>query len=162
MASLMTAIVALPARPRSGQDRAKPAATTPPKSAPAVDPDAATYSTEKKFVPPGAVKSVEIGNFYFKKKKYNGALSRFQEAIQEDSGYAPAYLGLGRVYEQIGLKQKALDAYKKYLDALPSQKDALEAKSVQAAVARLEQEFKSQGSKRHGRAAHAQNTPQSQ
>jgi tetratricopeptide (TPR) repeat protein len=111
---------------------------------PEVDPDAATYDPHK-YSPPGVRKSVEIGNFYLKKKKYNAALSRFQEAMQEDSTYAPAYLGLGKVYEKIGLKVKALDAYKKYLDALPSEKDALDAKDAQRAVARLEAELRKPG-----------------
>jgi tetratricopeptide (TPR) repeat protein len=123
----------------------------PDKATPVVDPDAATYSAEKIYSPPGAAKSVEIGEFYLKKKKYNGALSRFQEAVQENPAYAPAYLGLGHVYEKIGLKQKALDAYRKYLDALPSQKDALDAKEVQQAVARLEQQIKSPPPARHRR-----------
>ena len=103
---------------------------------------------------------MEIGNFYLKKKKYNGALSRFKEAVAEDSGYAPAYLGLGKVYEHMGLKQKALDAYNKYLDALPSEKDALEAKNVQRAVARLEKEIKSQGPSKNGHASNAEAEPQ--
>jgi tetratricopeptide (TPR) repeat protein len=95
-----------------------------------------------RYYPPGARKSVEIGNFYFRKKNYRAALSRFEEAQQTDPDYAPAYLGLGKVYERIGLKQKALDAFRKYLDALPSDKDALQAKDAQKAVARLEKELK--------------------
>ncbi|HLY60983.1 MAG TPA: tetratricopeptide repeat protein [Terriglobia bacterium] len=158
-AALSLALFAWPAR---AQDT-KPAPKQAPASAPEVDPDAAKYSTEKKYVPPGAVKSVEIGNFYLRRKKYNGALSRFKEAVAEDSGYAPAYLGLGKVYEHMGVKQKALDAYKHYLDALPSEKDALEAKNVQHAVARLEQEIKTQGPPKHGQAPRAETTaPQSQ
>lgn len=157
-AILSLAIIEWPAR---AQDP-KPAPKQAPAAAPAVDPDAATYSTEEKYVPPGPVKSVEIGNFYLRRKKYSGALSRFKEAVAEDSGYAPAYLGLGKVYEQIGLKQKALDAYKQYLDALPSEKDALEAKNVQRAVARLEQETKAQGPRKHGHASGVQTAPQPQ
>jgi hypothetical protein len=41
----------------------------------------------------------------------------------------------------MGLKQKALDAYKKYLDDLPSEKDALNAKGVQKAIERLERQL---------------------
>ncbi len=142
--------------PAVGQD----AQIAPKKTrAPEIDPNAGKYNTEKKYVPPGAVKSVEIGNFYLKRRKYKGALSRFQEAVQEDSSYAPAYLGLGRVYEQIGLKQKALDNYKKYLDALPSEKDALEAKGVQSAIARLEREVKARDSKPNTPDARTPGTP---
>ena len=91
------------------------------------------------YKPPAAWKSVEIGDFYLKKKDYPGALSRYQEAVNTDSYYPGGYLGLGRVYERIGSKEKALKAYRKYLDLLPSAKDALEAREVQKAVARLEQ-----------------------
>ena len=98
--------------------------------------------TARPYVPPPARKSVEIGNYYLKKKKYNAALSRFQEAVSVDPYYAPAYLGLGRVYEKIGLKQKALGAYRKYLDALPSAKEAEEAKEVHRAIERLERQLK--------------------
>lgn len=152
-----TLLLTLFSRPAGAQDT-KPAPKQEPASAPVIDPDAPKYSTEKIYVPPGAVKSVEIGNFYLRRKKYNGALSRFKEAVAEDSGYAPAYLGLGKVYEHIGLKQKAMDAYKQYLDALPSEKDALEAKDVQRAVARLEQQLKSKGPPKHGQASRAETT----
>lgn len=158
LADLALAMVRLPALAQS--DKPKPAPTKAP--AVEVDPDAATYSAENKYVPPGAMKSVEIGNFYLRRKKYNGALSRFHEAVQEDSSYAPAYLGLGKTYEKIGLKQKALEAYKKYLDALPSEKAALEAKDAQRAVARLEREVTTPASGNHGRKSRGQAATPSQ
>ena len=101
--------------------------------------EAADESTP--YVPPPAWKSVEIGNFYLRRKKIQGALSRFQEAAKTDPHYAPAYLGLGKVYEKMGLRQKALDAYRRYLDELPSTKEALEAKDAQKAITRLEKEL---------------------
>ena len=52
------------------------------------------------YVPPSARQSVEVGNFYFRRKDYRGALSRFEEAARDDPYYAPAYLGLGKVYER--------------------------------------------------------------
>ena len=94
------------------------------------------------YVSPGPAKSVEVGNFYLRKRDYRAALSRFKEAADADPTYAAAYLGLGRVYEKIGLRQKALDAYRKYLDALPSEKDAEDAKTVHRAMARLERQAK--------------------
>jgi tetratricopeptide (TPR) repeat protein len=92
----------------------------------------------KPYEPPSASKSVEIGNYYLRRKRYNAALSRFQEATATDPYYAPAYLGLGKVYEKIGLKEKALSAYHKYLDELPSEKQADEAAEVHKAIDRLE------------------------
>ncbi len=90
---------------------------------------------------PGPKKCVEIGNVYLHKGKLPGALSRFQEAVEDDPHYAPAYLGLGRVYERMNEKQKALDAYLRYLDELPSVKDAANARDVQKAVARLQKDL---------------------
>jgi tetratricopeptide (TPR) repeat protein len=98
-------------------------------------------SQARQYVPPPAWKSVEVGDFYLRRKNYRGALSRYQEAAAVDPYYAPAYLGLGKCYEKMGLKQKALDAYKKYLDDLPSEKDALNAKGVQKAIERLERQL---------------------
>jgi tetratricopeptide (TPR) repeat protein len=89
------------------------------------------------YVTPGPQKSVEIGDFYFKRKRYAGALSRYKEAVQADPHFAPAYLGLGKVYERMGLKQKALEAYQRYLDELPSKKQADEATEVHRAIERL-------------------------
>ena len=91
------------------------------------------------YVTPGPQKAVEIGDFYFRRKSYAGALSRYKEAIKADPHFAPAYLGLGKVYERMGLKQKALEAYQRYLDELPSKKQADEAKEVQRAMERLQQ-----------------------
>ncbi len=93
------------------------------------------------YIPQGAPKCVEIGNFYLRHKDYKGALSRFKEAVKTDSMYAPGYLGLGKVYEKIGKKRKALAAYRKYLDELPSEKQADEAKDVHKAIDRLEREL---------------------
>lgn len=93
------------------------------------------------YIPQGAPKCVEIGNFYLRRKDYKGALSRFKEAVKTDSMYAPGYLGLGKVYEKIGEKRKALAAYRKYLDELPSEKQADEAKNVHKTIDRLEQEL---------------------
>jgi len=100
---------------------------------PSIDPDW-TYTS------PGPAKCVEIGNVYLHKGNLDGALSRFQEAVQDDPHYARAYLGLGKVYERKKEKQKALDSFKRYLDELPSAKEADDAKYAQRAVARLQKE----------------------
>jgi len=103
------------------------------------------------FASPSASKSVEIGDFYLKRKKYKAAMSRFQEALNTDPHYAPAYRELGRVYEKMGFWQKSLDAFQKYLDELPSAKDAREAKDIHKAIARLEQEIVAEGPSSSGR-----------
>jgi len=97
---------------------------------------------EKAYVTPPAWKSVEIGNFYLRRKRYRAALSRFQEAARTDPYSAEAHLGMGKVYDRLGLRQKALENYRKYLDLLPSAKQAEEARDVQKAIARLEEKLK--------------------
>jgi tetratricopeptide (TPR) repeat protein len=93
------------------------------------------------YVPPSARQSVEIGDFYFRRKKYRGALSRYEEAARDDPYYAEAYLGMGKVYEKMGKDREALAAYNKYLESLPSKKQADEATDVQKAIHRLEREL---------------------
>jgi tetratricopeptide (TPR) repeat protein len=88
---------------------------------------------------------MEIGDYYLRRKKFNAALSRFQEAVKTDPHYAPAYREQGKVYERTGLPQKALEAYRKYLDELPSAQDAREDKRIHKAIARLEKQLPSGG-----------------
>jgi tetratricopeptide (TPR) repeat protein len=95
--------------------------------------------------PPPPRVSVEIGNFYLHKKAYRGALSRFREAVRDDPDYAPAYLGLGEVYEKLGRRRKALAAYQTFLDKLPSERDAERAKSAHKAIKRLKRELAKAG-----------------
>ena len=106
------------------------------------------YDDSKPYAPPAPWKSVEIGNYYFKKRNLKAALSRYKEAVQTDPHYSPGYLGMGKVYERMRLRRKALEAYQHYLDELPSTKDALEAKEVQKAMARLEKDLKRPASTR--------------
>jgi len=114
---------------------------------------AAPENETKPYVPPPAWKSVEIADFYLKRKRYRAAFSRYQEAVRMDPYYAPGHLGLGRVYEKFGLKQKALEAYRKYLELLPSAKEAEEARDVHKAIARLERQLKSSNASRPPRAS---------
>jgi tetratricopeptide (TPR) repeat protein len=113
-------------------------------------PDSGEVENSSHYVPPSARQSVEIGDFYFRRKDYRGALSRYEEAAKDDPYYAPAYLALGKVYEKTGKKIEALAAYHKYLDALPSQKQADEAKAAHKAIGRLERELGREYKRSHG------------
>jgi len=53
---------------------------------------------------------------------------------------------MGNVYYRLGLKQKALENYRKYLDLLPSSKEAEEARDIQKAINRLERQLRSRHS----------------
>jgi tetratricopeptide (TPR) repeat protein len=104
-------------------------------------PQASRIDPDWNYTSPGPAKCVEIGNVYLHRGNFKGALSRFQEAIDDSPHYAPAYLGLGKVYERMKEKRKALDAYKRYLDELPSVKDANDARDAHRAIDRLEREL---------------------
>ena len=112
-------------------------------------PDSGRVKESDHYVPPPAWKSVEIGDFYFRRKDYRGALSRYQEAAKDDPDYAPAYLALGKVYEKMGKKPEALAAYHKYLDTLPSQKQADEATDVHKAIRRLDRDLRKEPQHSH-------------
>lgn len=93
------------------------------------------------FQTPSPEKSVEIGNFYFRRRDYRGALDRYLEAVHSNPDYAPAYLGLGKTYEATGKPREALAAYEKYLAELPSDRAAERAKDARKAVKRLKREL---------------------
>ncbi len=99
------------------------------------------YDDTPAFVPPGAAKSVEIAHYYYVKKEYRAALSRYMEAVSTHPDYAPGYLGMAKSEEKLGFKKQALESYRKYLDELPSDKDAQNAKDVHKAIRRLESQL---------------------
>jgi tetratricopeptide (TPR) repeat protein len=142
LAALLLGVMALMSRPVSlpGQHMAQ---------------DDGELESSYHYVPPSARQSVEIGNFYLHRKDYHGALSRFEEGARDDPYYAPAYLGMGKVYEKTGRKRKELAAYLKYIDALPSQKQADEAKDVHKTIRRLERQL----AREHQRSAATQKPP---
>lgn len=122
-------------RPSCGSADAQQPRTSSRSQPPAQPDDSPAY------VASSPSKSVEVGNFYLKRKNYRGALSRFEEAVATDPEYAPGYLGLGRVCEKLDLRSRALAAYQRYLDLLPSDRDAEEAKGVHQAITRLQREL---------------------
>jgi tetratricopeptide (TPR) repeat protein len=133
--TLLSALLLVKPAILAGQDKLPPPPPPPPEEE---EPE-----HRHKGVP--AWKSVEVGDYYLVKKKYRAALSRYQEAVQTDPDYARAYLGMGRLYDRLGLSQRALDNYQKYLDLLPSAKQAEEAHEVHKAIARLQQKLKNSG-----------------
>ena len=79
---------------------------------------------EAPFDPLRAAKAVEVGEFYMRRKNYDAAISRFEEAVYFKQNYALTYLRLGQAYEKALRPVDALRAYRKYLEILPTGKDA--------------------------------------
>ena len=88
-----------------------------------------------------AEKNIEVGSFYLKKRNYDAAIERFQEAIRQRPGYARPYLLLGEAYEKKGEKIEAVNAYRKYLGILPTAEDAEKVrKSIQKLTRAIERD----------------------
>ena len=85
--------------------------------------------------PHKALKDVEVGDFYFKRKNYHAALERYKEALYYKDNDAQATFRLAQCEERLGQPGEALQNYHAYLKILPDGPLAGEARK---AIARLE------------------------
>jgi tetratricopeptide (TPR) repeat protein len=84
--------------------------------------------------PHKAAKSVEVGDFYFKRKNYRAAEDRYREALRYKDNDAVATIRLAECLEKLGVSDDARAEYESYLKILPHGPQASEA---QKAIARL-------------------------
>lgn len=75
---------------------------------------------EKPYNPLEAERSVRVGDFYFKRKNYSGAIQRYLEALQYQPNLIKAYEALGKAYEKNGSSDKALEVYRDFIQKYPS------------------------------------------
>jgi tetratricopeptide (TPR) repeat protein len=66
-----------------------------------------------------AMKDIEVGDFYFKRKNYKAALERYKEALYYKDGDAVASFRLAVCQEKLGDKAEAKKYYEQYLKILP-------------------------------------------
>ena len=69
--------------------------------------------------PMKALKNIEVGDFYFKRKNYKAALERYKEALYYKDGDALASFRLAECQEKLGDKAEARKYYEQYLKILP-------------------------------------------
>jgi tetratricopeptide (TPR) repeat protein len=79
---------------------------------------------EEAYNPYLAEKSLEVGEFYLKKKNYDAAISRLLECISYKPNYAKPHRLLGLAYEKKREYADAIEYYSKYLEILPQAEDA--------------------------------------
>lgn len=79
--------------------------------------------------PMKAMKDVEVGDFYFKRKNYRAALERYKEALYYKDNDAMASLRLAECQEKLGDKVEAKKYYEQYLKILPEGEFAKEAQA---------------------------------
>lgn len=84
--------------------------------------------------PMKAMKDVEVGDFYFKRKNYKAALERYKDALYYKDNDAVASYRLAVCQEKVGDKTEAKKYYAQYLKILP---DGPLAKEAHAALERL-------------------------
>src|SRR5271169_1626752 len=84
--------------------------------------------------PHKAAKSVEVGDFYFKRKNYRAAEERYREALRYKDNDAVATIRLAVCLEKLGILDGARAEYESYLKILPHGPQSLEA---QKAIDRL-------------------------
>ncbi len=82
-----------------------------------------------------ANKDIQVGDFYFKRKNYKGALDRYQEALYYKQNDAVATFRLGECEEKLGHKAEAKKYFEEYLKILP---EGPLAKDAHAQLAKLE------------------------
>ena len=99
----------------------------PPKKPPALIRDTAVaegktepeVAVKKEYSPLLAMKNLDVGKQYLKKKNYDAAIQRFRDAIDYDPSLVQAYDNLGRAYEKKGDKAKAVAVYKDFVKMNP-------------------------------------------
>jgi len=69
--------------------------------------------------PMKALKDIEVGDYYFKRKNYRAALDRYKEALYYKDNDAMASLRLAQCHEKLGNKADARKYYEQYLKILP-------------------------------------------
>ncbi|HWY23194.1 MAG TPA: tetratricopeptide repeat protein [Candidatus Acidoferrum sp.] len=84
--------------------------------------------------PHKAAKSVEVGDFYFKRKNYRAAEDRYREALRYKDNDAMATFRLAVCLEKLRILDDARAEYESYLKILPHGPEAMEA---QKAIDRL-------------------------
>lgn len=77
--------------------------------------------------PHRAIKDIEVGDFYLKRKNYRAAENRYREALVYKPGDAMAQLRLGQTLEKLGQLDEARQNYEGYLKILPEGPQAKEA-----------------------------------
>jgi tetratricopeptide (TPR) repeat protein len=77
-----------------------------------------------------AAKSIEVGDFYFKRKNYKAAEERYREALGYKENDAVATIKLAISLEKLGIYDDARSEYESYLKILPYGPEAGQAKKA--------------------------------
>jgi tetratricopeptide (TPR) repeat protein len=125
-----------------------PTAPTDKPKPPKTNADNATQNTpdQPMWDPLRAEKDMQVGEYYMHKGDIDAAIDRFEDAALAKPGYALPFRYLGEAQEKKGLKKKAIQSYKRYLDLYPKaeDKDKIQ-KKIDKLDKEVEKEKKSMG-----------------
>jgi len=96
---------------------------------PSDKPDTGSVQEFHPWNPMKAIKDLEVGDYYFKRRNYKGALERYKEALYYKDGDAVASFRVAECEEKVGDKSEARKYYEQYLKILPDGPHAKEARS---------------------------------
>jgi tetratricopeptide (TPR) repeat protein len=104
----------------------------PNSSVTSADSDEAPSDTDEMhpWDPHKAAKDIEVGDYYFKRKNYRGALERYKDALVYKPNDAVANFRLAECEEKIGNSADATQHYEAYLKILPEGPFAAEAQKA--------------------------------
>lgn len=101
-----------------------PAPTDKPQPAkPNTDTATQDAPDQPKWDPLRAERDMQVGEFYMHKGDLDAAIDRFEDAALAKPGYALPYRYLGEAQEKKGMKKRAIQSYKRYLDLYPKAED---------------------------------------
>ena len=84
-----------------------------------------------------AAHNVDVGDYYFGQKNYNGALLRYNDALEEKPGDTAIHVRLGRIFEKLNQLPQAIEQYKEAQKLAGPKKWSNEASSSLTRLQRL-------------------------
>ena len=115
--------------PPKNDGKEHPNSTTPSDDAAGEDTSADVQEFHP-YDPHRAVKDIEVGDFYFKKKNYRAALERYREALFYKPSDALANFRMAQSFEKLNQSDEAIEHYQEYLKILPNGPLSEEAKKA--------------------------------
>jgi Flp pilus assembly protein TadD len=128
LALLLTAIAAIGQTPEPKKVPEKPEVQVPDPAQLPPEEDDDAKPEQFSFNPVKSKRDVEVGKLQLKKGNLKGAASRFTTATKWNEANAEAWLLLGEVEEKRTDPKAARAAYQKYLELVPTAKNAAEVK----------------------------------
>jgi tetratricopeptide (TPR) repeat protein len=121
--------------PPKDDAKSHPASNTAVEDLTGTDTDTSGVQEFHPWNPMKAMKDIEVGDFYFRRKNYRAALERYKEALYYKDGDAVASYHVAVCQEKLGDKTEARKYYEQYLKILP---EGPLAKDAHTSLARLE------------------------